>query len=135
MTGGLPERVARVENWARALDLAKENLRRAYEAGVPLVVGSDAGNPLVIHGPTVHRELQLWVEAGIPPRIALQAATHNAAILLRAEQRIGSIRPGNDADLLLVDGNPLEDISATERISLVLFKGERVRRSALFQQE
>ncbi len=134
LRGGLPERVAHVENWARALDLAKRNLRRAYEAGVPLVVGSDARNPLVIHGPTVHRELQLWVEAGIPPHVALQAATHNAAILLRAEQRIGSIRPGNDADLLLVDGNPLQDISATERISLVVFKGERVRRSALFQQ-
>ena len=47
--------------------------------------------------------LQLWVEAGIPPHVALQAATHNAAILLRAENRIGSIRPGNDADLLLVN--------------------------------
>ena len=106
-----------------------------YEAGVPLVAGSDAGNPLVIHGPTVHRELQLWVEAGIPPHVALQAATHNAAILLRAENRIGSIRPGNDADLLLVNGNPLDDISATERISLVVFKGERIKRSALFQQK
>ena len=135
LRGGLPERVARVENWDRALDLAKENLRRAYEAGVPLVAGSDAGNPLVIHGPTVHRELQLWVEAGIPPHVALQAATHNAAILLRAENRIGSIRPGNDADLLLVNGNPLDDISATERISLVVFKGERIKRSALFQQK
>ena len=135
LRGEAPERVARVENWARALDLAKENLRRAYQAGVPLVAGSDAGNPLVTHGPTVHRELQLWVDAGIPPHVALQAATHNAAILLRAENRIGSIRPGNDADLLLVDGNPLEDIRATERISLVVFKGERIKRSALFQRE
>ena len=57
---------------------------------MPLVTGSDAGNMLVFHGPTVHRELQLWVEAGIPPAVALQAATLNAARLLRAAQRIGS---------------------------------------------
>jgi len=116
------------------LQVAVDNLKRAYQRGVPLVTGSDAGNVLVIHGPTVHHELQLWVRAGIPPAAALQAATYNAARLLRAENRIGSIQPGNDADLLVVDGNPLEDISATERISLVVFKGERVDRSELFDQ-
>ena len=55
--------------------IAQDNLRRAWKAGVPLVTGSDAGNMLVFHGPTVHRELQLWVEAGIPAAVALQAAT------------------------------------------------------------
>jgi imidazolonepropionase-like amidohydrolase len=99
-----------------------------------LVTGSDAGNFLVIHGPTVQHELQLWVQAGIPPAVALQAATANAARLLRAEKQIGSIHPGNDADLLIVDGNPLEDISATERISLVVFKGEHIDRTGLFDQ-
>ena len=73
----------------------KDNLRRAWKAGVPLVTGSDAGNMLVFHGPTVHRELQLWVEAGIPPAVALQAATLNAAKLLRAEppHRPRRVRP------------------------------------------
>jgi imidazolonepropionase-like amidohydrolase len=74
------------------------------------------------------------VQAGIPPAAALQAATYNAARLLRAEKRIGSIQSGNDADLLVVDGNPLDDITATERISLVVFKGERVDRNELFDQ-
>jgi imidazolonepropionase-like amidohydrolase len=78
--------------------------------------------------------MQLWVQAGIPPAVALQAATFNAARLLRADNRIGSIRPGNDADLLVVDGNPVEDITATERISLVVFKGERIDRTELFDQ-
>jgi imidazolonepropionase-like amidohydrolase len=82
----------------------------------------------------VQHELQLWVQAGIPPVVALQGATFNAARLLRAEKRIGSIQAGNDADLLVVDGNPLDDISAIERISLVVFKGERVERNALFDQ-
>jgi imidazolonepropionase-like amidohydrolase len=99
---------------------------------VPLVTGSDAGNMLVFHGPTVHRELQLWVEAGIPPAAALQAATWNAAKLLRAEHRIGLVSAGRDANLLVVDGDPTRDISATERISLVIFKGERIRRPELF---
>jgi imidazolonepropionase-like amidohydrolase len=82
----------------------------------------------------VQHELQLWVQAGIPPAVALQAATFNAARLLRAESHIGSIQAGNDADLLVVDGNPLEDITATERISLVVFKGERIDRNELFDQ-
>ena len=116
------------------MQLAVDNLKRAHQHGVLLVTGSDAGNLLVIHGPTVQRELELWVQAGIPPAVALQAATHNAARLLRAERRIGSIQPGNDADLLVVDGNPLEDITATERISLVVFKGERIERNELFNQ-
>jgi len=114
--------------------IAADNLRRAHQHGVLLVTGSDAGNFLVIHGPTVQHELQLWVQAGIPPAVALQAATSNAALLLRAEKQIGSIQPGIDADLLVVDGNPLEDITATERISLVVFKGERLDRSELFEQ-
>jgi imidazolonepropionase-like amidohydrolase/ABC-type multidrug transport system permease subunit len=114
--------------------IAIDNLKRAHEHGVLLVTGSDAGNLLVIHGPAVQHEMQLWVQAGLPPAVALQAATLNAARLLRADDRIGSVRVGDDADLLVVDGNPLEDITATERISLVVFKGERVDRTELFDQ-
>jgi imidazolonepropionase-like amidohydrolase/ABC-type multidrug transport system permease subunit len=114
--------------------VAIDNLKRAQAHGVLLVTGTDAGNFLVIHGPTVQHELELWVKAGIPAAVALQAATWNAARLLRADNRIGSIRAGNDADLLVTDGNPLEDITATERISMVVFKGERIDRMELFDQ-
>ena len=82
--------------------------------------GQSAG----LHGPTIHRELQLWVEAGIPPAVALQAATYNAATLLRAEQRIGLIQKGYEATMLLVNGNPLKDIKLTENIQTLYFKGE-----------
>jgi imidazolonepropionase-like amidohydrolase/ABC-type multidrug transport system permease subunit len=118
-----------------SLPIAIDNLKRAWQHGVTLVTGSDAGNFLVIHGPTVQHEMALWVKAGIPPAVALQAATYNAARLLKADDHIGSIRVGNDADLLIVDGNPLEDISVTERISFVVFKGERIDRSSLFDQK
>jgi imidazolonepropionase-like amidohydrolase len=116
-------------------DLAGQNLLAAYRAGVMLVAGTDSGNPLMIHGPGIHRELQLWVALGVPPAVALQAATYNNAQLLRAANRIGLIRKGYEASLLLVDGNPLQDISATERISMVLLKGERVARQDLFNQK
>ncbi|MEO8369948.1 MAG: amidohydrolase family protein [Candidatus Solibacter sp.] len=125
----------KAELFQRALETARANLLRAWKVGVPLVMGTDAGNPMVFHGPSLHHEMQLWVAAGIPIEVALQAATVNAAKLLGAEAHIGAIRPGMDADLLLVDGNPLQDIAATERISLVVFKGERIRRAALFEQK
>jgi imidazolonepropionase-like amidohydrolase/ABC-type multidrug transport system permease subunit len=117
------------------LDTANHNLMAAFHAGVTLVTGTDSGNAQMIHGPGIHRELQLWVAAGIPPAVALQAATSNGAQLLGAQNRIGSIKKGYEASLLLVDGNPLQDISATERISSVFFKGERVNRSELFDQQ
>src|SRR5207244_7569492 len=106
-----------------------------YRSGAMLVAGTDSGLPMTVHGPAIHRELQLWVEAGLPPAAALQGATYNAARLLHADQRIGLIRKGYDASLLLVDGNPLQDISATERISIVFFKGERVNRADIFEQK
>jgi len=117
------------------LEIGMQNLLHAQKAEIPLVTGSDAGNFLILHGPTVQHEIELWVRAGIPAAVALQAATYNAARLLRQESHIGSIRVGNDADLLLVDGNPLEDISAVERISVVIFKGEQIDRSDLFNQK
>ena len=126
---------AKAELFARGLDTARTNLLRAWQAGVPLVMGSDSGNPMVFHGPSLHHELQLWVQAGIPAMVALQAATVNAAKLLGAAEHIGAIRQGMDANLLLVDGNPLQEVAATERISLVVFKGERIRRAALFEQK
>jgi imidazolonepropionase-like amidohydrolase len=100
-----------------------------------LVAGSGSGSPLVIHGPAIHRELQLWSEAGIPAKTALTAATANAARRLGISGRAGMIRKGYDATLLILDGNPLADIAATERISAVFSKGERVRRGSLFDQK
>jgi imidazolonepropionase-like amidohydrolase/ABC-type multidrug transport system permease subunit len=125
-----------ISKFPMSMPIAIDNLKRAWQHGVTLVTGSDAGNFLVIHGPTVQHEMALWVKAGIPPAVALQAATYNAARLLKADDHIGSIRVGNDADLLIVDGNPLEDISVTERISWVVYKGERVYdRAGLFNQD
>ena len=113
----------------------EKNLLKAWHAGVILVTGTDAGNFLVMHGPTVQHEIELWVAAGIPVDVALQAATANAAKLLHADNRIGTIEKGKEASLLVVDGNPLQDVHALSSISVVMMKGERVVRSELFEQK
>jgi imidazolonepropionase-like amidohydrolase len=101
---------------------------------VPLVAGSDAGNLLVLHGPTIQHELELWVKAGIPPTAALEAATYNAARALHADDRFGLIKKGYEATFILLDGDPLADISNLEHINAVYFRGGHINRSALFDQ-
>ena len=116
------------------MEIGSRNLLKAWRAGVLLVTGSDAGNFLVLHGGTVQHEIELWVAAGIPTDVALQAATLNAAKLLRADSRIGTIEKGKEATLLIVDGNPIQDVRALSSTSAVFLKGERVIRSELFEQ-
>lgn len=124
-----------IASYPLSLPNASRNLVKAWQSGLTLVTGSDAGNPLVMHGPTIQRELELWIAAGIPAEVALQAATSNSAKLLRIDQRVGTVAPGKEATLLIVDGNPLQDIKALSAISAVFFKGERVARADLFEQK
>ncbi len=123
-----------LSHYPMSMEIGGRNLLKAWHAGVLLVTGSDAGNFLVLHGPTVQHEVELWVAAGIPTDVALQAATYNAAKLLRADSRIGTIETGKEATLLIVDGNPLQDVRALSSISTVFMKGERVTRTELFEQ-
>ncbi len=114
---------------------AMENLKRVFAAGIPVVTGTDAGNPMVFHGPTVQMEAELWVKAGVPAKDALIAATRTASRLLGQGHRIGTIEVGKQANLLVVDGNPLEDVSALRRVSMVMLRGERVGRVSLLEDE
>jgi imidazolonepropionase-like amidohydrolase/ABC-type multidrug transport system permease subunit len=124
-----------LSHYPMSIQMGGNNLLKAWRAGVMLVTGSDAGNFLVMHGPTVQHEIELWVAAGIPVEVALQAATNNAAKLLHADSRIGTIEKGKEATLLIVDGNPLQDVRALSVISAVFLKGERVSRTQLFDQK
>jgi imidazolonepropionase-like amidohydrolase len=92
--------------------------KRMYDAGVPILAGTDATAGLMLH-----RELELEVAAGIPPAKALQIATFNAARLLKQDKEVGSITVGKRADLLLVEGNPTEHISDIRRCRIVLKNG------------
>jgi Amidohydrolase family len=89
-----------------------------HRAGIPLVAGTDA-----MPGFALHRELELYVKAGIPPGEVLRIATWNGARYTRTLDRLGSIAPGKLADLVVVDGDPTEDISVIRRIGLVMKEG------------
>jgi imidazolonepropionase-like amidohydrolase len=95
--------------------------------GGRIAAGTDAGNALVAPGTSLHRELELYVEGGLSPAAALKAATADAAALLGVTNRVGTIAIGRDADLVLVDGDPLRDITALRRIVNVVRRGVVVR--------
>jgi imidazolonepropionase-like amidohydrolase len=108
----------------RALEHQVEFLRRVHAAGGRLAPGTDVGAaPLQVPGFALHRELALLVEGGIPSADVLQAATRGAAELLRAGAELGTIEPGKRADLLVLSGDPLQDIHATRRIAAVVQAG------------
>lgn len=92
--------------------------KRMYDAGVPILAGTDA-----IAGIMLHRELELEVQAGIPPAKSLQIATLNAARLLKQEKDLGSVAAGKRADFVLVEGNPAEHISDIRRCRVVMKDG------------
>jgi len=90
-----------------------------YEAGIPIVAGSDTG--LIGYG--LDREMELYVLAGMTPMAAIQTATLNAARAMRLEADSGTIEPGKRADLILIDGNPLEHIGDIRRVWKVVTQG------------
>ncbi len=98
----------------------------AVKSGVKIAAGTDAGTPFNPHG-DLALELAKMVEFGLPPMLALVAATSNAARLLRMDDQIGSVEKGKLADLILVRGDPLQDIGAMHRPALVMKSGNIVR--------
>jgi len=108
---------------------ATESVRRLHAAGVPILAGTDAGNPGTTHGATLHQELALLVAAGLTPSEALGAATALPSRFFSLGDR-GRIATGMRADLLLVDGDPTRDITATRAIRTIWKNGDAVDRAA-----
>jgi imidazolonepropionase-like amidohydrolase len=104
-----------------------ENLNKLHRAGVPIVAGTDAPNAGVEHGISLHRELELLVNAGLTPLDALKTATSSAATAFRLTGH-GRIVPGAPADLVLVKGDPTKDVLATRNIVSVWRCGRQVDR-------
>jgi hypothetical protein len=104
---------------------------KAYRAGVPIMVGTDANDSFVFVGSSVHDELDHLIEAGLTPAQALDAATRTGAEYLGRTSEFGSVQPGRVADLVLLDANPLTDIRNARRIHAVLVNGRYLSRAAL----
>jgi len=103
---------------------ARENVARAIREGVKMAFGTDAA--VYPHGLNAH-EFPVMVKLGMTPLAAIQAATVNAADLLGWSDRVGALEPGKFADLIAVDGDPLQDVSVLERVPFVMKGGEVVK--------
>ena len=106
----------------------QEKLMMHHEAGIPIAMGTDSGGwphmPNVFHGPTALREMELMVEAGMTPAEVIRSATVTPARMLGIEALVGTIDVGKRADLIVVRGNPIEDISALRELEWVMRGGE-----------
>lgn len=121
---GLAERAADRERRTTEGDrIARENLKRVAQAGVTIAMGTDAGNPLTLHGPSVYAEMEAMQAAGLTPIQVLVASTRGGAIAMGLEKEIGTIEKGKSADLLLVAGDPTKDIANLRKVRYVVRGG------------
>ena len=104
---------------------------RMQNAGVPLMAGTDTGDPFTFPGLDLHRELRLLVDAGLTPLQALRAATITPAKYLDADESLGTIAAGKLADLVLLSADPLENIDNTRKIAAVILGGKYLSRARL----
>ena len=128
LEGGFPVPTGQDQRYRDSSQALLRMIKLLYDSGVTLVAGSDA-----LAGFALHRELELYVEAGIPAPEALRIATIGAARVLKRERELGSIAPGKLADLLLVDGDPAQRISDLRRTSLVIKNGLILQPAELYK--
>jgi imidazolonepropionase-like amidohydrolase len=104
--------------------VALANLRRVRDAGITIVMGTDAGNIGTLHGPSVFREMALMRDAGLTPLEVLRAATTGGARAMRLESQIGRVDAGRLADLAILDADPTADVANLSRVWRVVKDGQ-----------
>jgi imidazolonepropionase-like amidohydrolase len=119
-----PETLARRREAGRArYELMLRNLRTVHEAGIPVVMGTDAGNTLTLHGPSAHVEMEAMQEAGMSPMDVLIAATLNAATAMGRGDDLGTVTAGKIADMIVVGADPTADVANLRSPALVVRAG------------
>jgi imidazolonepropionase-like amidohydrolase len=126
-TMGAP--AAAAEQSSKRFQTLLDTVRILHQAGIPIVAGTDQAVP----GYSVDREIELYVKAGFTPMEALQAATLVPARAMGMEKDSGTIEPGKRADVILVDGNPLENISEIRKVETVFAGGRMYQPAPLWQ--
>ncbi len=99
------------------------NLMRVHRVGIPIAMGTDAGNPLTLHGPSIHVEMEWMQEAGMKPMEIIVAATRNGARAMGREAEFGTIAPGKLADLVILGADPTRDIANLRQVRWVMRGG------------
>jgi imidazolonepropionase-like amidohydrolase len=110
--------------WPKVLQLTK----MLYDNGVTILSGTDIPNFDLVPGASLHHELEILVEAGIPPLEVIKIATKNGAQALGIEEDVGTIEPGKQADMIILSDDPVDDISNTRKIEAVISDGQFVNR-------
>lgn len=128
LSGGLPVPEGKDQRYRDSFRAMLNMVRTLYDANVQIVAGTDSAA-----GFALHRELELYVAAGIPAPKVLQLATLGAARLMKRDGELGSIAPGKLADLILVDGHPATQIGDIRRVETVVKGGAVYQASALYQ--
>ena len=123
-------RASDIAGFRRGRPRQDQFVRDFRAAGGLVATGTDAANPLLVPGAALHEELALLVGAGLTPLDAITAATRHAAQVLDADS-LGMIIPGKVADLVVLNRNPAEDISATRDIAWVMVRGRQFRPDSL----
>ncbi|MBA3714142.1 MAG: amidohydrolase family protein [Pyrinomonadaceae bacterium] len=114
------------QSYKRALEVASKNLKALTEAGVTIAFGTDSGPPARFQGYFEHMEMELMAKAGLTPMQTLLSATRDAARCMGLAESLGTLEPGKQADLVVLSGNPLTDITKTKTLESVWIAGNRV---------
>ena len=121
-------RTASAERYKAGLEVAKANLKKLKDAGIRIAMGTDTGPAGRFQGYFEHLELEHMVAAGLTPMQAVVAATGDAARCMNVADRIGTLKPGLEADFLVLARNPLDDITNTRSLESTWIRGNRVAR-------
>jgi Amidohydrolase family len=125
---------SRSNDWTeriKGVELLDKIEKRLYDKKVNMLVGDDNNNPFCFAGFSLHQELMQFVRCGIPDAEALKIATYNPAVFFDIENQFGGVQQGKIASLVLLDANPLQQISNTKRIHAVFLRGKYYDRQAL----
>ncbi|MDQ9090130.1 CIA30 family protein [Pseudoalteromonas haloplanktis] len=138
LQGCLFEKVPEPSKWKehswQARSIAYANIQKLHQAGVVIGTGSDAGNPYTLHGLGLHNEIDALKKAGLTNAQIIDAATINGAQAINQSNNIGQLATGFEASFILLEQNPIEDISAIHSISQVFKSGEQVNREKLIAE-
>jgi imidazolonepropionase-like amidohydrolase len=122
---------AATERAAAQFELEAANVLRAHRAGIPIAMGTDAGNPLTLHGPSVFLEMEALQRAGLSPMEVLVASTRNGALAMGRLDDFGTLEAGRIADFVVLEADPTVDIANARRIDRVVRNGMIHRRADL----
>ena len=116
-----------LEGFTRRIEGEKRNaalnLKKVLDAGIPVAMGTDAGNPMTLHGPSVYIEMEAMQAAGLTPMQVLVASTHGGALAMGREKEIGTVEKGKHADLVILAADPTADIANLRKLRWVVRGG------------